>query len=220
MSKFLDASGLSYFWEKIKEYINSAIAKVGNYTINGKSISSNPTISKTDIQLGNVTNDAQVKRSEMGVAEGVATLGDDGKIPSSQLPSFLDDVLEFSGNVSGISVSPASTSNIDAVYYDTTNNCFIGKSGSTYYNNWTKVNNEELPADRFGALQLNGAVPYKNKLYVDNTSNKTYRWSGTTLSQLDAGLTLGETSSTAFAGNRGKALEDWKTSLKINMPLP
>lgn len=52
-------------------------------------------LTKTDVGLGNVTNDAQVKRSEMGVANGVATLGTDGKVPSSQLPSYVDDVLEY-----------------------------------------------------------------------------------------------------------------------------
>lgn len=51
--------------------------------------------SPSQVGLGNVTNDAQVKRSEMGVANGVATLGEDGKVPAAQLPSFVDDVLEF-----------------------------------------------------------------------------------------------------------------------------
>lgn len=36
-----------------------------------------------------------VASSEKGVANGVATLGGDGKVPSAQLPSFVDDVLEF-----------------------------------------------------------------------------------------------------------------------------
>jgi|GEM_PF-3045726 len=36
------------------------------------------------VGLGNVTNDAQVKRSEMGVANGVATLDSTGRIPISQ----------------------------------------------------------------------------------------------------------------------------------------
>ena len=50
---------------------------------------------KEDVGLGNVTNDAQVKRSEMGQPDGVATLDSSGLIPSTQLPSFVDDVLEF-----------------------------------------------------------------------------------------------------------------------------
>lgn len=52
-------------------------------------------ITPANIGLGNVTNDAQVKRAEMGVASGVATLDSTGKVPSSQLPSYVDDVLEY-----------------------------------------------------------------------------------------------------------------------------
>lgn len=54
-----------------------------------------PTYTKGEVGLGNVTNDAQVKRTEMGAASGVATLGSDGKVPASQLPSYVDDVLEY-----------------------------------------------------------------------------------------------------------------------------
>lgn len=56
--------------------------------------SSKPSYTKSEVGLGNVTNDAQVKRTEMGAANGVATLGSDGKVPSSQLPSYVDDVVE------------------------------------------------------------------------------------------------------------------------------
>lgn len=45
-------------------------------------------LTKADVGLGNVTDDAQVKRSEMGVAGGVATLGTDGKVPKAQLPEL------------------------------------------------------------------------------------------------------------------------------------
>jgi hypothetical protein len=43
-------------------------------------------LTRASVGLGNVTNDAQVKRSEMGAASGVATLGSDGKLPAGQLP--------------------------------------------------------------------------------------------------------------------------------------
>ena len=45
------------------------------------------TITKADLDLDNVTNDAQVKRVEMGVADGVATLDSNGEVPLSQLPT-------------------------------------------------------------------------------------------------------------------------------------
>ena len=49
-------------------------------------------ITKSDIGLGNVTNDAQVKAAEKGAANGVATLDTQGKVPASQLPATSDDV--------------------------------------------------------------------------------------------------------------------------------
>ncbi len=53
------------------------------------------TITKGNIGLGNVTDDAQVKRSEMGEANGVATLDGTGKVPAAQLPGFVDDVESY-----------------------------------------------------------------------------------------------------------------------------
>ena len=217
MASFLDLTGLSHFLDKVKAYVDSAVSAakttVGNYTINGQKISTNPFLTKANLGLGNVTNDAQVKRSEMGVAGGVATLGSDSKVPAAQLPSFVDDVLEYEGTVSGVTIQSTSQSSVDAVYYDTTHKSFCGKKGESYYNNWKTVGEEELPANRFGTILGTTITPYSNKIYVDTSKNKTYRWSGTDLVQLDSGLTLGETSSTAFAGNRGKALETWKASL-------
>lgn len=46
-------------------------------------------VTKEQIGLGNVTNDAQVKRNEMGVANGVATLNANAKIPSNLLDSII-----------------------------------------------------------------------------------------------------------------------------------
>lgn len=43
---------------------------------------------KTDI------SDAKINSSLKGVANGVATLDENGKVPSSQLPSYVDDVIE------------------------------------------------------------------------------------------------------------------------------
>jgi hypothetical protein len=44
-------------------------------------------LTKSQVGLGNVTNNAQVLRTEMGVAEGVATLDVTGKVPLTQLPA-------------------------------------------------------------------------------------------------------------------------------------
>lgn len=47
-----------------------------------------------------------------------------------------------------------------------------------------------------------------NKYYVDITTNKTYRWSGSIFTPMNEGLALGETSSTAYRGDRGKTAYD------------
>lgn len=109
---------------------------------------------KEDIGLTNVTNDAQVKRSELGVAGGVPTLDESGLIPSAFLPGFVDDVVE---------------------------------------------------ADSANSFPTQGE---SGKLYVSTSENKTYRWSGSSYIEIAAGLALGETSATAYAGDKGKAVAD------------
>lgn len=111
-------------------------------------------VTKSQVGLSNVTNDAQVKRSEMGKAGGVATLDSGGKVPASQLPSFVDDVLEYAGK----SAFPAP-----------------GEAG---------------------------------KIYVALDTNLTWRWSGTAYVEISKSLALGETASTAYAGDKGKALAE------------
>lgn len=124
-------------------------------------------VTKSGLGLNNVTNDAQVKRSEMGVANGVATLDNDGKVPSSQLPSYVDDVIE-------------------GYYY---NSKFYRDSAHT----------EEI-------------TPAAGIIYVDLPNNKTYRWSGTKYTMIASDLALGETSSTAYRGDRGKTAYDHSQS--------
>lgn len=132
-------------------------------TINGHALGGDVTITKGDVGLTNVTDDAQVKRSEMGVASGVATLDSTGKVPSSQLPSYVDDVLEYTSRAG----FPAT-----------------GQSGI---------------------------------IYVDLATNKTYRWGGTDYVEISASLALGETSSTAYAGDKGKANADAITALQTRV---
>ena len=47
--------------------------------------------------------------------------------------------------------------------------------------------------------------PILNKLYVNSSSNNVYAWSGSNLVEVSKKLGLGESSTTAYAGNKGKA---------------
>lgn len=97
---------------------------------------------------------AKINASEKGSANGVAELDQNGRVPSNQLPSYVDDVVEYNS----LNDFPVT-----------------GESG---------------------------------KIYVAKNTNVTYRWSGSTYVVIGTDLTLGETSSTAYRGDRGKAAYD------------
>ena len=115
-------------------------------TINGKPLSGNVTLAAGDV--------GAVPAAEKGAANGVATLGSDGKVPAAQLPSYVDDVLEFE------------------------NRAAFPEEGED------------------------------GKIYVAEDTNLTYRWSGTQYVEISPSLALGETSSTAYPGDKGKAAYD------------
>lgn len=100
-----------------------------------------------------------VLSEDKGVANGVAELDANGLIPSNQLPSYVDDVIEGYLNDNKLYKEPEHITEI------------IGETG---------------------------------KIYIDLISNKTYRWSGSSFAIISETIALGETSSTAYRGDRGK----------------
>lgn len=99
----------------------------------------------------------------IGEPGGIAELDENGLVPSSQLPSFVDDIVE-----------------------------------GYYYN------------DAFYTTEEHTTIlkPESGKIYVDLATNKTYRWGGSSYVTILSDLTLGETSSTAYRGDRGKVAYD------------
>lgn len=55
------------------------------------------------------------------------------------------------------------------------------------------------------------------KIYIVQDTNLTYRWSGTDYVEISKSLALGETSSTAYPGDKGKATTDVVNSLSDNL---
>ena len=102
-------------------------------------------------------------------------LDSNGFIPSSVLPSYVDDVIEGYYNSSK--------------FYKTRS----GSSGSYTYSN-----------------EITGET---GKIYINLENNKTYRWSGSAYAVISETLALGETSSTAYPGNKGKANADAITNI-------
>jgi len=57
----------------------------------------------------------------------------------------------------------------------------------------------------YATLTLFPTTGETGKIYVALDTNLTYRWSGTTYVEISPSLALGETSSTAYAGDKGAA---------------
>lgn len=93
--------------------------------------------------------------AKVGVAEGAASLDASGKIPSSQLPSYVDDVTE----VEGIENAPE-TGETDKIYVDTVTNRTYRWSGTAYV--------EISASDIVTASELNGYIK------VNGTDVKVY----------------------------------------------
>lgn len=110
-----------------------------------------------------ITNSLNAFISTKGQPGGLAELDSTGKVPAAQLPSYVDDVLEFSTKAQ----FPQ-----------------IGETG---------------------------------KIYVAKDTNLTYRWTGTQYLEISQSLALGETSSTAYPGDKGKANRDALNSMPTKL---
>lgn len=110
-----------------------------------------------------ITNSLNAFISTKGQPGGLAELDSTGKVPAAQLPSYVDDVLEFSTKAQ----FPQ-----------------IGETG---------------------------------KIYVAKDTNLTYRWTGTQYLEISQSLALGETPSTAYPGDKGKANRDALNSMPTKL---
>ena len=80
-----------------------------------------------NITINAVDSTARIAVSEKGVANGVATLDAAGLVPASQLPSYVDDVIE----VADFAALPE-TGEASKIYVTLDNNYIYRWSGSTY----------------------------------------------------------------------------------------
>lgn len=123
---------------------------------------------------------AQIKAQvtdKMGKAGGLATLGDDGKVPTSQLPSYVDDVLEYADYDSLPTTGEAGKIYVTlddgktyrwggTAYAEISASLAIGETAGTAYDGAAG----KALADKVAALE-NGAVNrYTGVLAAGNTS--------------------------------------------------
>lgn len=143
---------------------NSGVRSISTGTSNGTiSVNTNGTSTNVAVKgLGSLAYKSSLSANDVGAIanslkganNGVAELDANGKVPSAQLPSYVDDVIEY-------------TKKKD---FPTT-----GETG---------------------------------KIYIDKTTNLSWRWGGSSYVEISPSLALGTTSSTAFRGDQGKTAYD------------
>lgn len=128
------------------------------YTKPSSGIPNTDLAESVQISLGKADSALQSHQDISGKADLV-----DGVVPSSQLPSYVDDVLEYANFTS----------------FPTT-----GESG---------------------------------KIYLDKATNKAYRWGGSSYVAISSSVELGETSSTAYRGDKGKIAYDHSQNSTVHV---
>ena len=124
-------------------------------------------------QISDQSKDLNTKISNLRIDTETALSGKadlvNGLIPASQLPSYVDDIVE----------------------------------------SW--LEDIEFPENAYAkedAEMTTPLTPEFSKIYVNLLNNKTYRWGGNFYVEVSKSLAIGETATTAFAGDRGKAVEE------------
>ena len=148
-----------------------------------------------------------------------------GMINSSVLPSFVDDVIEGTVCLSNDSNDPTYTVTHSS---DTIIGFFrIAKEGETDADKLTLVISGDPESVDLSGSQFEHAGstytfkpvsaktdPETSAIYVDVQTNRSYRWSGSQFVVVASNLAIGTTSSSAFAGSRGVALEEKAVELE------
>ena len=164
---------------------------------------------------GDIDTNTYIPTTQKGAVNGVAELDATGKVPSNQLPSYVDDV-------------------VDGYYYDSTH-FYEQKVVNAYYNTldgkfyedsdytiiivpvvgyiYKDINTSNTYTWDTSTLSYITATPTSitgesGKIYISVDTDIQYRWTGSAFAALGGALQLGETSSTAYRGDRGKTAYD------------
>lgn len=140
----------------------------------------------------------------------------EGKIPARVLPAYVDDVVEFNGMPDkAIKILQMSTVDWTKVIYDSNTKRFYATKGVEVEDNSfptiggvAKPKLLEVYGNWFGREDFCDDIagtPSSGKIFIDIDSNKSYRWSGSELVEISSSVSLGETASTAYPGDKGAA---------------
>ena len=128
---------------------------MANQKIQLKSVNGNKLFPRTSIN--------NIVGEDFTTVVSIPVLDGTGKIKAENLPSFVDDVIEL---VAVSETAPASCA-----------------AGDMYFNSGS-TNKKIYTATAANTWGTTGVEPEKSKIYVNIADNKTYRWSGSTMTEI------------------------------------
>ena len=215
---------------------SASTSQTGIVQLSSSTSSDSETLAATPKAVKDLS-DATVKLTQLaGATAGseasakIPTLDANDLIPSTFLPSYVDDVVEFVAATIGYA-SPT----VDFATYDTENDAITkiysdsekqteitGEEGKIYLNGgktyrWNASDSVFEESDDAQAIvhiysdlgkttEIEGET---SKIYVNTTNNLTYRYSGSIFVEISESLALGTTASTAFRGDLGNEVYTW-----------
>lgn len=226
--KFLDEQGLTTLWglikdklstevENVKDYVDDEIGDIQDAFENGGV--KNPyalTFKNSESGSNNITYDGS-EAKEINLSASAL-----GAVDASRTTSY-------DGGVQGgttIENTGASFSVRTSKNGDNTTTFMVDKDGAYINNqqivtqdwaenNFPKLDENDLIPTSFLPSYVDDVVEYSSKtafptagetgkIYVAKDTNIVYRWGGSSYVEISSSLALGETSSTAYAGDKGK----------------
>jgi len=159
---------------------------------------------KTDLALNNVDNTSDVNKpvstaQQTAIDAKVADAINDGTTTVAPSQNAVFDALTGKQNTLGF--TPENAANKGAA------------GGYAPLNGSGTIDSAYLPASVDEILEYNDLASFPgtgvtDKIYLALDTNLAYRWSGSVYVEISPSIALGETSSTAYRGDRGKAAYD------------
>lgn len=130
--------------------------------------------------------------NKKGAANGVAELDSNGLVPESQLPSYVDDVIDL---LALTNTAPSTCAKGDKYFNTTSNKIFT----ATATNTWGST----------------GKTPETGVIYVNLADNSTYRWSGSAMVKISNPLDIATISEAQAGTNNTKAMTPLRVTQAI-----
>lgn len=218
MGKYFSTGNATRFWNNVKNWAQDQF--VGKVAGKGLSTEDYTTAEKEKLNgLHNTTVDSALSSSSTNpVQNKVVNTALSGKVPTTRKVNNKALSVDINLTAADVAAIPAAqkgvasgVAELDASgkvpaaqlpsYVDDVIDSYIVTGATAFSAGWLSLTS--------GGAAL---TPESGKIYIvlttGNYNMREYRWSGTAYAQVNEGIALGETASTAYRGDRGKAAYD------------